>query len=318
LLVLALVVIGSITAAGLVLGFTAVPIAISGWALLVSLNAQFELWRPLKARPALSLTLYHDGVSRSEIILERETVVRPIDRRAIVDALSEHSRETVEPRPETVRIRTDLMGERYDDALARFNRELEDWSRETGAWLLRYESLRWPSASYVEAWVRLANDGNAPAEDVLIEVEFSADFLRAQERPAIDPPPEPPRFYRRAFTGPVMPSISGHRSRKRPTPDLGPIAGPDWVVENNRPIARYRTGTLLHGTSAVSAYPLRFLTKEPGRYEVTWTIRAANLPEPSIGKFVVDARPQRRSEEPARTLQEVLEPEDVPIRRTTE
>ena len=184
---LVLVIAGSIVVVGVMIGSSALPVAISAWALVVALNAQFGLWRPFEARPTLALTLYHEGASRSELILARTKVVRPIDRRAIVHELSELSRQTIEPRPEP-----DGATSRHPSrALRRCARTVRRGARrvvsrdECLASYLRVASLA--LSKLRRGLVRVANDGEAPAEDLAIELEFPAGLLRARERPASIP-----------------------------------------------------------------------------------------------------------------------------------
>lgn len=320
LLVFALIVVGTVVALGALVGVSAATAALGAWGLVVAgLRELFALWRPIHSLPRLDVSLHHDGTAKTELVLERSQAVRPIDRRAIVSEQSDVARETVEARPATERrslwepINPDLR-ESYDDALDHFRCRLEEFSRQLGAWLVAYESRRWPTASYVEAWVRVENSGEAPAEDLMVELALPDGLMRATERPAIDPPPDPPRFQRRHLIGSVEPPAplagAGHMESK-----LGNVSGPDWVTEDGSRVARYRIQKLLHGTRDFSAYPLRLVAREAGRFEMAWSARASNLDAPAHGVFVVDARPQPRSDEPVRALSELVDTDEVEIRK---
>jgi hypothetical protein len=142
----------------------------------------FALWQPFRTLPELEVALHHGGTTETELILERTETIRPIDRRAVVNEQGNVARETVEARPPPPEPRGLFtppsydFRESYDDALARFNSELEEFGRELGAWLLAYESRRWPTASYVEAWLRIENRGGAPADDSSVELELPEEL----------------------------------------------------------------------------------------------------------------------------------------------
>ncbi len=319
LLVFALIVVGTVVALGTLVGVSAATAAVGAWGLVIAgLRELFALWRPFRSLPRLYVSLHHEGTAKTELVLERTQAVRPIDRRGIVSEQSDIARETVEACPAPERrsllepINPDLR-ESYDDALGHFRCRLEEFSHELGAWLVAYESRRWPTASYVEAWLRVENSGEAPAEDLIVELELPDGLMRATKRPAIDPPPDPPRFQRRHLLRSVEPPPLADAGQIEPS--LGNVSGPDWVAEDGSLVARYRIRKLLHGTRDFSAYPLRLVAREAGRFEIAWTARASNLDAPAHGAFVVDARPQPRSDEPVRALSELVDTGEVEMRK---
>ncbi len=207
--------------------------------------------------------------------------------------------------------------ETYDDAAERLHDEMRAYERNLRAWLIKYDSLRWPRSTLVEARLQVVNCGRAPAHDLRLRLRIPRGLLnvRDDDPVAVDRPPDTPVFERRQLL--AYPRLETEPAFEPPGPvfeALGQIEGPVFISDRRDLVAEFRASTLPPGPPDLSAGVLRLVAKTPGVYRVAWEAHSGNLRKPATGELLVEARPQSRNDAVLTTLDEVLQSGDVPIR----
>jgi hypothetical protein len=319
----AVVLVYAVATALLALPFgVALGVALGGQVLTLYALAVALGWpRPEPRRPQLEVALdAGTGPMRERIEVLRKTPIRPIDATAIVRDNEELARQSITPRPAPRRDTWGLMPEfseiePYDASLRRFESDLSEYTGELHRWLQAYERLRWPTSSFLEAWLRLHNAGDGPADDVRVEVIVPSGLILVERAPTVPRPPTIPEFERRSRLHLEPIDLGQHLANREPGPEeaRGSIAGPSWRRDGDVQIATFSIGVIPHGATELSAFPIRCIASKAGTYELRWKLYASNLSQRTTGTITIHARPQLKESGPARTLGDLLRSGEVRV-----
>ena len=197
-------------------------------------------WRPFAALPELDVALHIGAETRRSIQLPIRPVA-DIDVDACIDERVQATRATVSP-PASANPYTglDLMVERYDTALGRFNTELASYALELRQWLEGYEVRRWPNYSLVRARIAIENDGQSDADGVTLRLTLPDDVAAVKDEDdlAIAPPPKAPVFEQQSLgrmpIGPLhtVPTLALPKFNLPSAPSA--VAGPELQTARGR------------------------------------------------------------------------------------
>lgn len=249
-----------------------------------------ELARLRSAAPEPSFGVAPPGgrepVREAEVRPAKEAFFTPAGLRKLADEVS-----WARKRAEKERREGDPWGISAGVRLRPGPEAFEGYARGLEAWLAEIDG-------FVMVELALSNTGEAPAEDVSVEVGIPPNISCRAEFPREQP--ERPRDLHSLNTGIVSPKYT---VSKQNSPEA--LIGPE--LDHDRRLVIWEVGRLYHGrpvrTESEPDYvnglllerePFERAAREEGFVELPYAIRAANLPRPVEGTLRLRVKPDGR------------------------